>query len=167
MYRLNPLPRCRSRRVIAWVRSITIKGWTILSFWHKFKTIAYKYSKLVHIINNWPLKWCLCQMSWAPLLVMSKSVRPKPSDLSQWQISFGLTKINISAAYFIVQTDKVFQISPNCRHYVKKDFNISVSPESVPVPIHTHSFTLESAWDSCHVVSPIIHQCRVQYTVIE
>ena len=41
---------------------------------------------------------------------MSKSVRPK--DLTD-KISFGLTKNNISAAYFIVWTDKIFKISPN------------------------------------------------------
>ena len=53
--------------------------------------------------------------------VMSKSVRPK--DLTD-KISFGLTKKNISAAYFIVWTDKIFKISPNDWH-VQKDFNIS------------------------------------------
>ena len=52
---------------------------------------------------------------------MSKSVRPK--DLTD-KISFGLTKINISAAYFIVRTDKIFKISLNDWH-VQKDFNIS------------------------------------------
>ena len=37
---------------------------------------------------------------------------------SDWQ------NINISAAYFIVRTDKIFKISWNDWH-VKKDFNIS------------------------------------------
>ena len=41
---------------------------------------------------------------------MSKSVRPK--DLTD-KISFGLTKNNISAAYFIVRTGEIFKISPN------------------------------------------------------
>ena len=53
--------------------------------------------------------------------VMSKNVRPK--DLTG-NISFGLTKKNISAAYFIVRTDKILKISPNDWH-VQKDFNIS------------------------------------------
>ena len=52
---------------------------------------------------------------------MSKSVRSK--DLTD-KISFGLTKIDISASYFIVRTDKIFKISPNDWH-VQKDFNIS------------------------------------------
>ena len=52
---------------------------------------------------------------------MSKNVRPK--DLTG-NISFGLTKKNISAAYFIVRTDKILKISPNDWH-VQKDFNIS------------------------------------------
>ena len=52
---------------------------------------------------------------------MSKSVRPK--DLTA-KISFGLQKINISAAYFIVRTDKIFKTSPNDWH-VQKDFDIS------------------------------------------
>ena len=55
---------------------------------------------------------------------MLQSVRPK--DLAD-EIPFGLTKkINIYAAYFIVQTDKIFKISPNDWH-VQKDFNISAS----------------------------------------
>ena len=65
-------------------------------------------------------------MSSSSLLVqsvMSKSVRPK--DLTG-KFSFGLTKKNISAAYFIVRTDKMFKISPNDWH-VQKDFNISAS----------------------------------------
>ena len=53
---------------------------------------------------------------------MSKSVRPK--DLTD-KISFGLTKKNISAEYFIVWTDKIFQISLNDWHF-QKDFDISV-----------------------------------------
>ena len=53
--------------------------------------------------------------------VMLKSVRPK--DLTD-KISFGLTKFYISAAYFIVRTDKIFKISPNDWH-AQKDFNIS------------------------------------------
>ena len=52
---------------------------------------------------------------------MSKSVRLK--DLTD-KISFGLTKFYISAAYFIVRTDKIFKISPNDSH-AQKDFNIS------------------------------------------
>ena len=39
---------------------------------------------------------------------------------SDWQI------VKISAAYFIVRTDKIFKISPNDWH-VQKDFNISAN----------------------------------------
>ena len=52
---------------------------------------------------------------------MSKSVRPK--DLAD-KISFGLTKVYISAAYFIVWTDKIFKIIPNDWH-VQNLFDIS------------------------------------------
>ena len=48
-----------------------------------------------------------------------------------WMTKFysGLTKFNIFAAYFIVQPDKFFKITPNDWH-VQKDFNISV-PETL------------------------------------
>ena len=41
-----------------------------------------------------------------------------------WQYFIRTDKKNISAAYFIVRTDKILKISPNDWH-VQKDFNIS------------------------------------------
>ena len=48
------------------------------------------------------------------------------SDRRIWLTKFHLDwqKINISAAYFIVWTDKIFKIRPNDWH-VQKDFDIS------------------------------------------
>ena len=50
----------------------------------------------------------------------------KVSDRRIWLTKFhsDWQKFNISAAYFIVRTDKIFKISPNDWH-VQKDFNIS------------------------------------------
>ena len=53
---------------------------------------------------------------------MLKSVRPK--DLTD-KFHLDWQNINISAAYFIVRTDKIFKIGWNDWH-VQKDFNISV-----------------------------------------
>ena len=52
---------------------------------------------------------------------MLESARAK--DLTD-KISFGLTKKKISAAYFIVQSDRFFKISPIDGH-VQKNLNIS------------------------------------------
>ena len=51
----------------------------------------------------------------------------KVSDRRIWLTKFhsDWQKFNISAAYLIVRTDKIFKISPNDWH-VQKDFNISV-----------------------------------------
>ena len=64
---------------------------------------------------NYIIKVDVCETQMPPvatkskIAVMSKSVRLK--DLTD-KISFGLThNINISAAYFIVRTDKIFKIS--------------------------------------------------------
>ena len=50
----------------------------------------------------------------------------KVSDRRIWLTKFhsDWQKFNISTAYFIVRTDKIFKISPNDWH-VQKDFNIS------------------------------------------
>ena len=80
--------------------------------------IASKWMPIVEIVLPTCQRWCAFKHHGA---VMLKNVRPK--DLTD-KISFGLTKMNISATHSIVRTDKIFKINPNDCH-VQKDFDIS------------------------------------------
>ena len=89
---------------------------------------------------------------------MSKSVRPK--DLTD-KISFKLTKINISAAYFIVRTEMIFKTSPNDWH-VQKYFDISGNLAKYPPPL-SFFFAFSKIDDSPKFISqyaPIAHELK-------
>ena len=74
----------------------------------------------------------------------------KVSDQRIWLTKFhsDWQKINISAAYFIVRTDKIFKICPNDWH-VQKDFSISatlVTRMAAFQGIHVHCINCETWW---------------------
>ena len=86
-----------------------------LDYWHFICLCC-----LAFLILYFVWKYNFFVRSLSILKVKLKSVRPK--YLTD-KISFGLTQINISVAYSIVRTDKIFKIIPNDWH-VK---NISTS----------------------------------------
>ena len=92
---------------------------------------------------------------------MSKIVELK--DLTG-KISLGLTK-NISAAYFIFPTDKIFKISPN-DWYFQKDYNVSArhsESESnwVVYLVALWLYFRDQNVDQTDQLSPVCHHTRI------